>query len=235
MERMMGRIAAAAVVLAATMVVFTQDVFAQSARGERAGAAAGGRSFERISDARDLTTGLTLGVYSLVADGIAIRGPTTDGVWSTGRGEGAGVMVGYGFNHTFSAYATLDVAKQPTIDDSSPSGTFGLAQFAIGARANIPLNNARTIPYVSASIANRVLAATATNDYGDTGDVEMSGRGFVLGGGIEHFFSPHMALDAGVEYASGSFDRYKTPDGDFTDRNGNSTNLRLRLGVNWRP
>lgn len=235
MERTMSRFAATTMLFAATSVAFTQDASAQSARSERAGATSGGRSFDKISDARDLTTGLSLGVYSLVANGIAITGPTTDGVWSTGRGEGAGVMVGYGFNHAFSAYASLDVAKQPTIDDSDPSGTFGLAQFAIGARANLPLNSSRTVPYVSASVANRVLAATATNSYGDTGDVEMSGQGFVLGGGIEHFFSPHMALDAGVEYASGSFPRYKTPDGDFTDHNNNSPNLRLRVGVNWRP
>src|SRR5262249_34805949 len=147
----------------------------------------------------------------------------------------AGLQVGWGFDRSFSAYASLDLAKQETLH-SLPRGTYGLAHFEIGGRANIPTGSARTLPYVSARIGNRALAAKITDeDTGDSGDFALSGHVYVLGGGVQHFISPHMALDAGVEYATGKFDHKHDPTGDYDLQMDNNSSLRLRVGVNWRP
>jgi outer membrane protein with beta-barrel domain len=234
MERMIGRAAAAALVLAATTIASTRAASAQSARGGGAGSASGSRSFGKTTDARDLTTGITVGVYSLAAPGLSISGPDFDGTFSTKLGEGGGLMAAYGFNRTFSAYASLDLAKQATTEHTVPHGTFGLAHFEIGARANIPTGSARTVPYVSASVGNRALAARVTED-DITSDLTMSGHVYVLGAGFEHFMSAHTSLDAGVELANGAFKHFEDFGGPYDMNLNSSTSLRLRVGVNWRP
>jgi opacity protein-like surface antigen len=235
MERMIRRFAAAALGLAATTVTFTRGASAQSSRSERAASASSSRSFDKVSDARDLTTGLTAGVYSLAATGVSISGPQIDGAFTTNLGEGLGLLAGYGFNRTLGLFASLDVAKQATSDGTSPSGTFGLAHFEIGARANISTGSARTIPYVSASIGNRALAASIVNDGEETNKLTISGHMFALGAGIQHFMSPHLALDAGVEYATGKLGHFDDDGGPYDMPVNSSATTRLRVGVNWRP
>jgi hypothetical protein len=236
MERMIGRIAAAALVLAATTVSFAHAASAQSARSERPGSTSkGSRSFDRTTDGRELTTGLTIGVYSLAATGVSISGPNIDGAFTTQSGEGLGLLAGYGFGRTFSVYTSLDLVKQATGDGTTPSGTFGLAHFEIGGRANIPTGSARTIPYVSASIGNRALAASQVTDGEETNNLTISGHMFVLGAGIQHFMSPHVALDAGLEYATGKLGHFDDMGGPYDMQVGSSATTRLRVGVNWRP
>jgi len=80
------------------------------------------------------------------------------------------------------------------------------------------------------------LAAQVTDE--DTGEkfpFSMSGQMYAVGGGVQHFMSPHLALDAGVEYASGSFSRFKDDRSEWDAQINSSTSLRLRVGVNWRP
>jgi len=236
MKRTISRFAAAAVLAAATTGVVSRQASAQGSRGSGAGAGSSGTSFDRTTDARELTTGLTLGVYSLAATGMSIAGPDIEGTFKTKLGEGGGVAAGYGFNRTFSAYVSLDVAKQATAPHTHPTGTFGLAHFEIGGRANIPMNSARTTPYVSASVGNRALAANVYSDNAEENvDFSMSGQTYAVGGGIQHFISPHAALDVGVEWATGTFNHFSDNTGKYDMQLDNSSGLRLRVGVNWRP
>ena len=237
MERMTGRIAAAALALAATALAgTTHGALAQELAAQRgANNSSSGRA-AKTSDAGDLSSGVTFGVYSLGAAGVSVSGPDIDGTFTTKFGEGAGLMAGYGFNRTFSAYASLDLAKQATGPHSHPDGTFGLAHLEIGARANLPLGGASTIPYVSASIGHRALAARVYNaNVDESVDFSMSGQIYVVGGGIQHAISPHVALDGGVELATGSFGHFSDNTGQYDMRLNNSTSLRMRVGVNWRP
>jgi len=236
MKRTISRFAAATVFLAATMGAASQQASAQDSRGSSASPGSSGKSFDRTTDARDLTTGLTLGVYSLAATGVSISGPDIEGTFKTKLGEGGGLVAGYGFNRTFSAYASIDVAKQATAPHTHPDGTFGLAHFEIGGRANIPMSSARTTPYVTASVGNRALAAKVYNNNVDENvDFSMSGQIYVLGGGIQHFISPHASLDAGVELATGTFNHFSDNTGKYDMQLNSSSSLRLRVGVNWRP
>jgi hypothetical protein len=234
MERIINRFAVAALLLAATTGL-TRGAHAQSSRGDHTSSSSSSR-FDKTTDARDLTTGLSLGIYSLVAPGVSFTGADVDGSWHTKLGEGAGLVAAYGFNRTFSAFVSLDLAKQETGEDVVPAGSFGLAHFEIGGRLNLPMNSARTTPYLSASVGQRALAAQVTDEKtGDTFPFSMSGQMFAVGAGVEHFMSPHLALDAGVEYATGSFKHFKDDWSSWDANIGSSTSLRLRVGANWRP
>jgi len=187
------------------------------------------------SSGNDRTRGFVLGVHSIAAPGVKISGGDINGEFSTTFGAGAGVTVGYGINRIFSGFTSLDVAKQKTGEDVFPQGSYGLAHFEVGARANLPLGGSATVPYVTASVGRRALSARITTDDGDQADATMSGGMLSVGGGIEHFFSPTMAIDAGVGVGYGKFNQFKVAD-DTWDPNANATtSVRLRVGVTWRP
>jgi len=184
----------------------------------------------------DRTSGFTLGIYTLAIPGLSITGQDVDGAFETDFGQGLGVSVDYGFNRMFSAFASLDIAKQRTSDGTFPSGDLGLSHFEVGGRLNLRTGDPNTIPYLSASIGRRSLGAYVVDDEtGDSGDMDMSGYMVGVGGGIRHFFSPSLALDGGVELGYGSFNHLNTNgiSGDWLVNS--TTSIRLRAGLSWRP
>jgi hypothetical protein len=190
----------------------------------------------RATPADSRTRGFVLGVHSIAAPGVSITGDDIDGEFKTDMGMGAGVMLGYGFSRTLTTYASLDIAKQKFANTDYGNSTFGLGHIEAGVRANVPLGTSSTLPYLSASIGRRSLGAHVEDtvlerDY----DMTISGMSYGVGAGVEHFFSPAMALELGVAANFGRFDKY---DGDgekaTADVNGSRT-IRMRVGVNWRP
>jgi hypothetical protein len=205
---------------------------AQDATARQSPPAASGASAPR--EAR--TTGLMFGVHTIAAPAITITGEDIDGSFSTTFGTGAGVMLGYGFTRAFSGFVALDVARQKTNPDDEPEGSWGLAHLAVGARVNLPLGTPSTQPYVSASVGRRGLGGHVTDlETGDEADVSLSGRMFAVGGGLEHAFSPTMAIDGGVEMSFGRFNRLDWGGDKATWQVNGSTSLRMRVGVTWRP
>ena len=177
--------------------------------------------------------GFALGVYTVGAPGVTVGGQDLEGSLATGFGFGAGVMAVYGFNKTFSAYASGDLAKQTA--SGTFEGSFGLRHLELGARANLPYGNETNTPYVTGSIGKRAMGARVLDHTDDSEyTLTISGGMFGIGGGVQHVLSPTMTLDSGLELAFGRFGHYNA-DGDQgpLEVNG-STSIRLRVGVNWR-
>ena len=182
------------------------------------------------------TTGLFLGVHTIAAPGITLTAAEVDGTFETKLGPGIGVTAGYGFNRTFSAFATFDLAKQRTGADVEPAGTFGLAHFEVGARANLPLGSPTTVPYLSASFGRRALGARVTvEEIDETFDLSFSGKMLGLGGGIQRVLSPTLALDGGVDLGFGKLDHVEAAGQKATYGADGSTSIRFRIGLTWRP
>ena len=181
-------------------------------------------------------TGFSLGVYSVGVPGLTIGGGEgQNGAFNTSFGAGAGVTLGWGFNSVFSAFTSLDLARQNTAPSDTPEGSWGLAHMELGARANMPLGTAATIPYVTASFGGRALAAQAMFDDGEKTDVSLSGHYLGLGAGIEHAFSRTMAVDAGVDVGFGKFSHVKVGGDETTETVDATRSIRMRLGLTWRP
>jgi len=181
-------------------------------------------------------TGLVLGVYTMAAPGVTLTGDDVDGTFKTNFGPGAGVMVGYGFNRTFSGFASLDLAKQGT-SGGDLGGSFGLRHIELGARANLPYGSDMTVPYLTASYGQRALGARVTDNFegGVQYDMRLSGGMFGVGGGLEHVISPTLAVDGGLAVAFGRFSH-----GDINGESSSlavngTTSIRLRIGMTWRP
>ena len=191
---------------------------------------------DRIAVADGRRTGFVLGVYTMAAPGVTITGGDVDGgPFKTGFGPGAGFMVGYGFNRTFTGFAAIDLAKQSAPSDYG-GGSFGLSHMEIGGRANLPFGDGATVPYLSASFGRRGLGARVNDQLdGTTYTMKLSGGMFGVGGGVEHVISPALAIDGGLTLGFGRFGNQDI-DGDSApiDVNG-STTTRLRVGMTWRP
>ena len=226
---------AATILVTLTTVTVPTTARAQSASAGARPSSAAVRANDTQPTGSDRMRGFMLGVHSIAAPGLTLTGGEIDGSFITQFGAGAGVTVGYGITRLFSAFASLDVAKQNTAPDVEPAGSWGLSHFEVGGRANIPLGASSTVPYISASVGRRAMAARSTNDDGEQFDTSISGPMIGVGGGVEHFFSRSMALDAGIGLGYGKFNHFKAGEEEYDPKANPTTSIRMRLGVNWRP
>ncbi len=191
---------------------------------------------KRRPSPNERTKGLMLGVHTVAARGLTLSGGAWETPLGTNFGMGAGAMIGYGFNRTVSSYVALDIAKQSANRNGDVAGnSFGLGHLEIGARTNLPVAWPNTVPYVNGSIGRRALGARAVDDDGDIGDLSIHGRMVGLGVGIEHFLSPTLSFDGGVQLAFGKLDNLELAGHHRDIPVQGTTSTRLRLGITWRP
>jgi hypothetical protein len=216
-------------------IMFATLTLGSEALSQRSTEPAAFRDDTRKPAASDRMKGFMLGVYTVGAPGITLTGDDIDGTFATTFGPGAGATIGFGVTNRLSAYASFDIAKQKTAPDDTPDGSWGLAHFEVGGRASLPLGTSSTIPYVTAGWGRRALAARLVDEDGDGVDVSFSGSMIAVGGGVEHFISPTLAIDAGVGLAFGTLSDYEEG-GDKVDFQLDRTrSMRLRIGMTWRP
>lgn len=223
-------------VIRSTAVVLATLTLTATAQAQRSTARRGSTVVaKKRAQADDRMKGFVLGVHTIAAPGLSVTGEGVDGSIQTNLGPGAGVMMGYGFNHTWSAFASLDLAKQDATGGDY-HGSFGLAHFEVGARANLPYGSPTNVPYVSASIGRRALGARVSDDFdGESYDLTLSGGMFALGGGIQHVLSPTLLIDGGMTLGFGRFGHFSDGDESGALSTNGSTSVRLRVGLTWKP
>jgi len=221
-----------ALAIAATLLLST-IAQAQGTRASRSTTAP-----SRQVSPNERTKGIMVGVHTIAAPGVSINVPEFETEFKTSFGPGAGLMIGYGFNQTFSSYVSLDVAKQGAQGEDI-SGTYGLGHLEFGVRANFPnvkIGSGKTLPYVMGSFGQRALGARVTDlESEETADVSFRGSVIGLGAGIEHFFSPSVSFDGGLQLGFGSFNTFSLDNDDMDISPSGTTSIRLRLGLTWRP
>jgi hypothetical protein len=221
-----------AILMALTATVAMSSAAESQKPATRRGAAAQSR---KTPNAR--TQGFMLGVHTVAAKGITLLSEEFAPGYGTSLGVGAGLTLGYGFNRRISSYVSFDVAKQTS--NLAVEGTYGLSHLELGVRANFPdvaLGWRNTIPYLSGSIGRRALGARVYDvDSEEEGEIAFHGNMLGLGIGLEHFFSPTMSFDAGLQLGLGTFDQF-TVDNESMDYGGTGvTTVRMRVGLTWRP
>ena len=183
-------------------------------------------------------TGFMLNAHTVAAFGTSAGDATQldDHPITTGIGPGGGVQVGYAFNRTVMVFASADIAKQSSTRQDLP-GNLGLTHVDLGARVNVPVHSSRVLPYAMASVERRSLGTNVEDDVtGAETKVSFSGFSLGVGGGVQYFMSPKLALDAGVSVGFGKLGTLKV-DGqkEQTPQLNNSTTARLLFGMNWYP
>ena len=196
-------------------------------------AASAGAQAERVVPRNE---GLMLGAHTVLASGVTISGPGMQGEIRTDLGEGAGVQIGYGFTSRAMVYASADVAKQGT-SFANIDGDMGLAHVELGGRITFPRPGRRWLPYATALIGGRALAARSEGG-GISAEIRISGTEIGAGGGVLYALSPALSLDAVLLAARGKLSRVVLSGDvradDTVDVNSSNT-IRLKVGVNWHP
>lgn len=148
-------------------------------------------------------------------------------------GGGLGLGIGYGFGESFALVINLDAASVSLEEDDEDGEDLALAHFDIGGRLNFGSTASALRPYVNAAFSG--VAEGTTNEDADD-NVTVSGAGFTVGGGLQYFFSPSLALDAGLQGSFGKFTQIQVGDESAEiDEDFKFTTARLQLGVSWHP
>lgn len=176
-------------------------------------------------EARSNTSGFHLGVF---LNGSAVKLEDSDVVESGGGGS---LHLGYGPSQSVSLFVRANAADIQA-DDSDQS--YILAHFDIGARYSLGTEAAALRPFVQGAFSGRAFSL----DAGSVGTVEARGPGFTAAAGLEYFFSPRVAVEAGFSYSFGEFNEGRLDGGewvDFRDEAFSATSSRFDLGVSWHP
>lgn len=181
-------------------------------------------------------TGVQIGLYGVAAPGVSIKGEDIEGEFETKFGAGAGLQLGYAFTPRWMVFLGADINKQDSGIEGL-DGDFGLVHVELGGRYTLAAAG-KTLPYVLASIGSRAIGAEVEME-GQKVDMSLSGVSFNIGAGLEHFFSPKMALGADARLGFGKFGKMKIEgDGeDFDDdiEVDNSMTSRIRVGLSFYP
>jgi opacity protein-like surface antigen len=107
----------------------------------------------------------------------------------TESGGGFGIKAGYNINTNLGVFLGLDGASiNPPVGED-----YGLGHFDIGVEGRIGNSESKFLPYGRLSYLG--MAAVEDNP---SGDIEITGTGFGLGGGFYYFFTDNLALDVAL-------------------------------------
>lgn len=172
-------------------------------------------------------SGFMLNVH-LVGNGISLVGADTE----MENGGGLGVAVGYGFNERITLYLNVDAAaieydEDAGVDDDS----YDAVTADLGARMNFGNEGMKLRPYINAAFSGLAVVEEI-----EEVDATLSGGGLTVGGGLQYFFSPRLALDLGLQATQGAFTDASVEDEDEElDAGIAFTTSRVQLGVTWHP
>ena len=157
-------------------------------------------------------------------------------------GPGGGIVVGWGLNKWLMIYAGADVAKiklkglEGADDDTFGvvPGDYALVHGDLGARFSYESSNHGFVPYANVAVTSRDASVEVLGE-----DFSLRGIGLTIGGGMQYFFNPKLALDANVQFTGGKFSEaeaagVKVDLDKFADVQ-NSNSARVNLGLRFYP
>jgi len=172
-----------------------------------------------------LMLSLALGGASLSSDGLRDENQS---------GGGFSAQLGWGFTRLFTLLADASGAVLNQDDEEHV-----LVHFDLLGRFNFTNPGRAWVPFVDAGISARIAgqddAVVVVDDETQTVDLEMSGGGLTVGGGLEYYLTPAIALGASVRWTVGEFSTVKFNNVDIDGFKLDATTTRLDLRVTWRP
>jgi opacity protein-like surface antigen len=151
------------------------------------------------------------------------------------RGGALGATVGYGFSDRLALLLSVDGARVkypgPVIADGGPSGSYDQVTVDIALRASFLDEHSPLRPYLTSGITG-----VAESSRLDATGIVTSGGGITIGGGVQYFTTPKVALDAGLLFTAGSFTGFEVDGVKYEyDQGLGFSHSRLQLGITWHP
>lgn len=171
--------------------------------------------------------GLFLGAH---LNGSAIRADDLGDESETGGG--LGLQLGYGFT---SQLALVLDATGALIGSDDEEATLG--HFDIALRYAFTGQSRRVVPFLELGYSGVAVRQddAALEGVPGTGELTLTGAGFTLGGGIQYYVSPKVALGVGLKWTTGELDTAEFEGEKIEGLGIDATSTRLNLGVTWYP
>lgn len=177
-------------------------------------------------------SGLMLNLH-LVGNGFTLVGDDAE----LENGGGLGVAVGYGFNERATLYLNVDAAaiEYDGNEDEASDDTYDAVTADLGVRMNFGNESMKVRPYVNAAFSGFAVVEEF-EVAGEDVETTLSGGALTVGGGLQYFFSPKLALDVALQATQGAFTDVAVDDEDEELEQGVAfTTSRLQLGLTWHP
>jgi hypothetical protein len=181
--------------------------------------ASGQRSGPGNSGAKGFFLGLALNGSALTADDLDS---------DTENGGGLQLSLGWGFTPKLALFLDGSAASMDSEGDS-----WILSHGDLGLRYHFASAGKSFVPFVEGAITGLV-GSQEDIDFGNgRGDLEISGGGFTLGGGFLYFFTPRVALNAGLKWTKGEFNKVKFENVSVEGLDIDATSARLNVGLTF--
>ena len=171
-------------------------------------------------------------MLSLALDGASFNADVLQDEHQSGGGISG--QVGWGFNRLFTLIAGASGAVL-----NEDENDHVLVHFDLLGRFNFTSPTRAWVPFVDVGISARIAgqddAVVEVEDVPQTVDLEMSGGGLTVGGGLNYYFTPAIALGAALRWTSGEFSTVKFNSTEVDGFKMDATTTRLILGVTWHP
>jgi hypothetical protein len=160
---------------------------------------------------------------------------TVEGDKTAEVGNGVTLGIGYGFTSRFALFVE---GVGATIHGGGES--YVLSHFDVGARYHFTRSERAFVPYVEGALSERMASITdmtVQDSNGATylGDMDVSGTGFTIGGGVLYFMNPKWALNANLKWTTGEFSTVKFGSISISGLEMDARSTRMNLGLSWFP
>lgn len=175
------------------------------------------------------TEGLSLG-FHLSAASLSVEGEDSN------EAAGGGISVGYGVSRNVMLFAQLDGAQFDDQLSGDVQGDWRVGHVDLGVRYHFANTLRRWVPYAQAAFSyGAVTVEDPTVDGIQRNEVELSGGGLSLGGGLAVHLSEAFSLDAQLLWTGGQFTTLRVDNVSVSGFDADATSGRFNLGVAWWP
>jgi len=152
-----------------------------------------------------------------------------------GAGLG-GIWVGYGFNPTVMVYVQAD-GGQFDVDDATVEGEWTMGHADLGVRFHFANPQRSWVPYLQVALSGRAVEVKdgLVNDVAQTDNINLTGGGLTLGGGIVFYFNQSLGMDLQLDWTGGTFTTIEVGSVSYNDLDVEAQSARFAVGLSWWP
>lgn len=149
---------------------------------------------------------------------------------------GGGLQVGYGVNRNITLFAQANAAQFDQQSTGTVQGDWTMSHFDLGVRYYFANSLRSWVPFLQAAFGFRsVSVQDPVVDNVQRQEVEISGGGLTIGGGIDIYLSQSWAIDVQLLWTGGEFTTLRVDNVSRTGFDVDATSTRFNVGLVWWP
>jgi hypothetical protein len=144
-------------------------------------------------------------------------------------GGGLLLQLGWGFNPQLALFLEGNAAAMQSDDEDS----WLLSHGDVGLRYHFAAAGRRFIPFVDGAFTALSGLQDDAQLGSQTGELEITGSGFTVGGGFLYLFSPRVALNLQLKVTKAEFNEVRFENVSVEGFDIDATSARFNIGVSW--